>query len=79
MGGPFRDPKSLNKPSSPSIGDANLIGSIPGTDVHWGLVLGVIACILAYILINHTVFGFSARVAGGNVKAARMVGLPVGN
>lgn len=76
--GPFRDPKSLNKPSSPSIGDANLIGSIPGTEVHWGLVLGVIACILAYILINHTVFGFSARVAGGNVKAARMVGLPVG-
>ena len=76
--GPFRDPKSLNKPSSPSIGDVNLIGTIPGTEVHWGLVMGIIACILAYILINHTVFGFSARVAGGNVRAARMVGLPVG-
>lgn len=76
--GAFRDPKSLNKPSTPSIGDINMIGTIPGTDIHWGLVMGIVACILAYILINHTVFGFSARVAGGNVRAARMVGLPVG-
>ena len=76
--GPFRDPKSLNKPSSPSIGDDNMIGTIPGTDIHWGLAMGIVACIIAYILINHTVFGFSARVAGGNVRAAKMVGLPVG-
>jgi simple sugar transport system permease protein len=76
--GAFRDPASLNKPSSPSIGDANMLGDIPGTDIHWGLAYGIIACIGAYLLLNHTVFGFSARVAGGNVKAARMVGLPVG-
>jgi len=76
--GPFRDPRSLNKPSSPSIGDVNMIGNIPGTEIHWGLVMGVVACILAYVLINRTVFGFSARVAGGNVRAARMVGLRVG-
>ena len=76
--GVFRDPASLNKPSSPSIGDANMIGSIPGTEVHWGLAIGIVACILCYILLNHTVFGFSARVAGGNLRAARMVGLPVG-
>jgi simple sugar transport system permease protein len=76
--GPFRDPKSLNKPSSPTIGDANLLGTIPGTDIHWGLAMGIVACVVAYILVNHTVFGFSARVAGGNVRAARMVGLPVG-
>jgi general nucleoside transport system permease protein len=78
VGGPFRDPASLNKPSSPSIGDANMINSIPGTEVHWGLVYGIVACILAYVLVNHTVFGFSIRVVGGNVRAARMVGLKVG-
>ncbi|HUC65112.1 MAG TPA: ABC transporter permease, partial [Stellaceae bacterium] len=76
--GPFRDPASLNKPSSPSIGDANMLGNIPGTEVHWGLVYGIVACILAYILVNHTVFGFSIRVVGGNVRAAKMVGLKVG-
>ena len=76
--GPFRDPASLNKPSSPSIGDANMLGNIPGTDVHWGLIYGIVACAIAHILIKHTVFGFGARVAGGNLRAARMVGLPVG-
>ena len=55
-----------------------MIGSIPGTDVHWGLVFGLIAAIASYILIYHTTFGFAARVAGGNVRAAKIVGLSVG-
>jgi general nucleoside transport system permease protein len=76
--GPMRDPTSLNKPSTRSIGAANMIGNIPGTEVHWGLVFGLIAAALSYILIYHTVFGFAARVAGGNIRAAKVVGLSVG-
>src|SRR5579863_8919806 len=76
--GPLRDPASLNKPSTPPLADGVMIGTIPGTSVHWGLVFGVIACIASQILIRYTTIGFSARVAGGNVRAARMVGLPVG-
>jgi len=76
--GPMRDPTSLNKPSTREIGAANMIGSIPGTDVHWGFVFGAVAAVLAYVLIFHTVFGFSARIAGGNVRAAKVVGLSVG-
>ena len=76
--GPMRDPTSLNKPSTREIGAANMIGSIPGTDVHWGFVFGAVAAVLAYVLIFHTVFGFSARIAGGNVRAAKIVGLSVG-
>jgi simple sugar transport system permease protein len=76
--GPLRDPGSLNRPSSPSIGTLNMIGTIPGTDVHWGFVFGLVACIGAYVLVYHTVFGFAARTAGGNIRTARMVGLPVG-
>ena len=34
--GPLRDPQSLNKPSTAAIGDANMIGTLPGMDVHWG-------------------------------------------
>ena len=76
--GVMRDPASLNKPSTREIGAANMIGSIPGTDVHWGLVFGLIAAVASYILIYHTVFGFAARVAGGNIRAAKIVGLGVG-
>src|SRR6516164_8541104 len=76
--GPMRDPASLNKPSTHEIGAANMIGTIPGTDVHWGFAFGIIAALLSYVLIYHTVFGFAARVAGGNMRAAKVVGLSVG-
>jgi general nucleoside transport system permease protein len=76
--GPMRNPMSLNKPSTREIGAANMIGTIPGTDVHWGFAFGIVAAILSYVLIYHTVFGFAARVAGGNIRAAKVVGLNVG-
>jgi ABC-type uncharacterized transport system permease subunit len=76
--GPMRDPTSLNKPSTREIGAANMIGSIPGTDIHWGFAFGIVAAVLSYFLIYHTVFGFAARIAGGNIRAAKVVGLAVG-
>jgi simple sugar transport system permease protein len=76
--GPFRDPASLNKPSTYPIADANMLGTIPGIGVHWGLAMGVLFCLAAYVLMDHTTFGFAARVAGGNIRAARVAGLPVG-
>jgi simple sugar transport system permease protein len=45
--------------------------------VHYGLVFGVVACIAAYVLMEHTTFGFAARVVGGNVRAAQVAGLPI--
>jgi ABC-type uncharacterized transport system permease subunit len=78
VGGPIRDPGSLNKPSSFALPEIKMMGDIPGTRVHWGLVYGLVACIVAYILIRRTTFGFAARTAGGNIRAARIAGLPVG-
>jgi ABC-type uncharacterized transport system permease subunit len=75
--GPFRDPASLNKPSTPPIGEANMLGNLPGLDVHVGLAFGVVGCIICYVLMEHTVFGFSARIVGGNARAARLSGLGV--
>ncbi|MBC8132602.1 MAG: ABC transporter permease [Deltaproteobacteria bacterium] len=75
--GPLRDPASLNKPSTTPIGDENMIGSMPGLDVHWGLAWGLGACLLAWFLMHRTLFGFAARVVGGNVRTALLNGLPV--
>lgn len=75
--GPLRDPASLNKPSTPNIGDANMIGTIPGTDVHWGLAFGVVFSVLAWVLMQRTTFGFAGSIIGGNVRAARIAGLDV--
>jgi ABC-type uncharacterized transport system permease subunit len=76
--GPLRDPSSLNKPSTWPIGDQNMIGTIPGTDVHWGLVFGIVACLIIYVWMRFTTWGFAMQVIGGNPKTARMMGLDVG-
>jgi len=76
--GPMRDPAIVHRPSSWHVGEPNMIGLIPGMDVHWGLVFGVVACAVTWVLMEHTVFGFGARVVGGNTRAARIAGLSVG-
>ena len=75
--GPLRDPASLNKPSTLPIGDDNMLGTLPGLDVHWGLAWGLGACLLFWVLMQRTTFGFAARMVGGNVRAALLNGLPV--
>jgi simple sugar transport system permease protein len=74
--GPLRDPGSLNKPSSYALAEGLRIGGIMGTDVHWGLVLGVVACVALGLWMRWSVSGFSVRVVGGNPRAAQLVGLP---
>lgn len=74
--GPLRDPASLNKPSTHSLQPGLLIGGIAGSDVHWGFVLGAVACLLAAVWLRWTPSGFSVRVVGGNLRAAQLVGLP---
>lgn len=76
--GPLRDPASLNKPSTKPLPHDYMLGNIPGMDVHWGLVIGIIACVFSWILLEMTSYGFAARIAGGNVRAAQIQGLPVG-
>jgi ABC-type uncharacterized transport system permease subunit len=76
--GPLRDPASLNKPSTTPLPAEYMLGKIPGMDVHWGLAIGIVACIISWVLIEVTSYGFAARIAGGNVRAAQIQGLPVG-
>jgi simple sugar transport system permease protein len=75
--GPMRDPASLNRPSTPTLPNEVTIGDIPNTNIHYGLVFGLIACLAAYGFVYFTKYGFAARIAGGNARAARVVGLPV--
>jgi len=76
--GPLRDPASLNKPSTKPLADGLLIGPIADAwlgDVHWGLVIGIALCAISGLWLSLT-SGFAVRVVGGNVRAARLVGLP---
>src|SRR5271154_4386370 len=75
--GVLRDPASLNKPSTYGIGEANMLDTVPWLDVHPGLPVGILACVLCWVLIYRTSVGFASRVTGGNIRAAQLQGLPV--
>jgi simple sugar transport system permease protein len=75
--GPIRDYERVLKPASWSIPEHAMVGSLPWIDVHWGLAVGVVACLGLWLLMRHTTFGFAVDVLGGNPRAAQMAGLPV--
>ena len=74
--GPLRDPATLNKPSTRALAEGLRIGTIGGSDVHWGLVIGILACLALGLWLAFTPRGFAVRVVGGNPRAAQLVGLP---
>ena len=76
--GPMRDVEFVTKPSSAELDASLWLGTLPNSRIHYGLLYGLIVCVIAYVLIQRTTFGFAARTAGGNVRAARIAGLPVG-
>jgi simple sugar transport system permease protein len=76
--GPWRDPSSLNQPSTFPLPDALQMGSLPQSRIHYGLLYGIVACVIAHLLIQRTTFGFAVRTIGGNRRAARIVGLATG-
>lgn len=76
--GALRDPADPNKPSTKAMSGAEMLGRMPGIDVHWGLAFALGACLLVYLLLYRTTFGFAAKIAGGNARAALAQGLPVG-
>jgi len=77
VSGPIRDYSETLKPTSWPIDRAFMIGSLPGSAVHWGLVFGVAACLIAYVALHRTTAGFALGIVGGNLRAAQVAGLPV--
>jgi ABC-type uncharacterized transport system permease subunit len=77
VNGLWQDPANLNNPSTWNVGDQNMMGNLPFIDVHWGLGVGVVLCLICYVLMNHTTLGFAASVVGGNIRAAKIAGLSI--
>ncbi len=75
--GSLRDPASLNKPSTYHIGADKMLGTVGGSDIHYGVIMGIILALLMYFLYHFTTFGFSVRIIGGNKKAAKLAGLSI--
>jgi general nucleoside transport system permease protein len=76
ISGPIRDFGETLKATSWSIPSPFRIGTLPHLNVHWGLAVGIAACLALWVLMRRTTFGFAVAVLGANVRAAQVAGLP---
>jgi simple sugar transport system permease protein len=76
--GPLKDPMGMGWPQSPPVlPEAELPKLVARTRLHLGLVLALLAAILAWLYTTRMVGGFEARAVGANIDAARYAGMPV--
>jgi len=76
--GPWKDPGSLGFPlSAPFPQVARLPVLLPGTRVHLGLLLALLAVGVIVFVLNRTRWGLEIRIIGDNPQAARYAGIGV--
>ena len=47
----------------------------PGSDVNGGIIIAIVLCIVAYIILNKTTFGYELKACGYNPEASRYAGM----
>ena len=82
LGGPLLDKGQLQGLSRipqterlPTTADLPIL--IPGTRLHAGILVAVLAAVAAYVLLWRTALGFRLRAVGLSREAARYSGMPV--
>jgi len=75
--GPFKDPGRV-APETTKFAVVDRLPAIPGTEVHVGLLVGLLAVLLVFVLLRATVPGYMLTVMGRNKRAAIHAGMPVG-
>jgi general nucleoside transport system permease protein len=74
--GPWKDPASRGFPLSATFPPAaRLPVLIPGTRVHLGFLLALLAVVCVATVLRRTRWGFEIRVIGDNPRAARYAGM----
>lgn len=73
--GPWRDPKGFNFPQSVSFSDSAVLQPLfEGGRLHAGLILALIAALVAFVLFRRTLFGFAVSASGDAPRAANFAG-----
>ncbi len=80
--GPMLDPNELETgsgtPQSMRLPELAFLDTIiPGTRIHMGFIVALVAALLVWMLLWKTTLGYRMRTAGAGAKAARYAGVPV--
>lgn len=74
--GPWRDPGAFGFPGTPSLPVAAWLPNYGATRVHLGLLFGLIAALVLWIMLRRTRWGYEIGVMGENPRAALYAGMP---
>ena len=74
--GPWRDPQSFGFPGTPTLPDAGWLAHWGTTRVHLGLLFGLAAALVLWIVLRRTRLGYEIGVMGENPRAALYAGMP---
>ena len=72
--GPLQEPTGLYPQSATLPPDSRLPLLIPGSRLHWGLGIAVLAAVALWSVLRFTEIGFRIRAVGANPLAARVAG-----
>jgi ABC-type uncharacterized transport system permease subunit len=75
--GPLAESKSSENWTAQIAHSARLPLIFPGTRLHAGIIVAVLAAVLLYILLWRTPIGYEVRTVGANLIAARHAGMNV--
>ncbi|MBD2102997.1 ABC transporter permease [Leptolyngbya sp. FACHB-261] len=75
--GPWRDQSSGNFVLTAAFATVSRFPMIPGTRIHLGLVLGLLAGLTLFLVLRFTVWGYRIRMIGDNPKVGRYAGFNV--
>lgn len=73
--GPWRDPKGMNFPGTPAFTADQTLPVFGDSRLHFGLVLALLAVVLAAVFVQKTRWGYELRLIGANPEAARHAGI----
>ncbi|MCJ7532744.1 MAG: ABC transporter permease [Anaerolineales bacterium] len=63
--------------SPPILPEAQLPIMIKGTSLHIGIIIGIVAALIIFFVLQYTPFGMRTRMTGQNPEAARYAGVNV--
>ncbi|MBF0280682.1 MAG: ABC transporter permease [SAR324 cluster bacterium] len=75
--GPWRDPGSNNFPVTREFSESAQLPLFGDSSVHLGLILGLVAILIVYFILEKTKIGYQIRVAGDNLFAAQYSGFNI--
>jgi simple sugar transport system permease protein len=75
---PWKDPNGSGQPATRPLPVAQRLPLLGTSQVHAGIVVGIVAVGVVWFLLTRTRWGFRLQVVGGNAEAARRAGMPVG-